>query len=136
MAREEGLGVMTWSPLAGGFATGKYRVGKPETARRNTFDFPQVSEHADEALIALEEVALARGVSMARVALAWLRRRPGVTSVIIGARSREQIEDDLRAADLELTGDEMEKLAVPTEPPLPYPQWMIARQSRGWPAGR
>jgi aryl-alcohol dehydrogenase-like predicted oxidoreductase len=129
MAREEGLGVLTWSPLAGGYASGKYRAGKPEVARRNSFDFPRVSPQAEEALVALEQVAGARGATMARVALAWLRQQPGVTSVIIGARNPEQLEDNLKAADLELAPDELETLAVPTAPQLPYPQWMIALQS-------
>jgi aryl-alcohol dehydrogenase-like predicted oxidoreductase len=137
MAREEGLGVLTWSPLAGGYASGKYRAGKPQVARRNTFDFPQVSPKAEDALVVLEAVADAHGVTMARVALAWLRQQPGVTSVIIGARSVEQLEDDLKAADLELTPDELEKLGAPTAPHQPYPQWMIAWQSgRQRPPGR
>ena len=130
MAREEGLGVMTWSPLAGGYVSGKYRAGRPEVARRNAFDFPQVSAHAEDALAVLEEVAGDRGVSMARVALAWLRQQPGVTSVILGARGPEQLDDNLKAADLELTPDELERLAAPTAPVLPYPQWMIELQSR------
>jgi aryl-alcohol dehydrogenase-like predicted oxidoreductase len=132
MAREEGLGVLAWSPLAGGYASGKYRAGKPEVARRNSFDFPQVSPHAEEALALLEEVAAARGVSVARVALAWLRQQPGVTSVILGARNAEQLADNLAAADLELTAGEIEELSVPTAPVLPYPQWMIARQAQGF----
>ena len=132
MAREEGLGVLTWSPLAGGYASGKYRFGKPEVARRSTFDFPQVSPRAEDALVVLEEVASARGVSMARVALAWLRLQPGVTSVILGARDPEQLADNLGAAGLELAPDELEKLAAPTAPVLPYPQWMMALQARGF----
>jgi aryl-alcohol dehydrogenase-like predicted oxidoreductase len=129
MAREEGLGVLTWSPLAGGYASGKYRAGKPEVARRNTFDFPHVSTNAEEALSVLEQVAGERGATMARVALAWLRRQRDVTSVIVGARSLEQLDDDLKAADLELTADELETLAAPTAPQLPYPQWMMAWQT-------
>ncbi len=129
MARSEGLGVLTWSPLAGGYASGKYRAGNPETARRTAFDFPKVSPHAEEALTVLEAVAEARGVTMARVALAWLRQQAGVSSVIVGARSLEQLEDNLKAADLELTADELERLAVPTAPTLPYPQWMMAWQT-------
>jgi aryl-alcohol dehydrogenase-like predicted oxidoreductase len=129
MARDEGLGVLTWSPLAGGYASGKYRAGRPEVARRNAFDFPEVSPRAEDALAVLEEVALARGVSMARVALAWVRQQPGVTSVILGARSLDQLHDNLGAADLELSSEELDKLGVPTAPHVPYPQWMIAWQS-------
>jgi aryl-alcohol dehydrogenase-like predicted oxidoreductase len=133
MAREEGLGVLTWSPLAGGYVSGKYRAGAPKVGRRNHFDFPQVSPRAEEALAALEEVARARGVSMARVALAWLRLRPGVTSVIVGVRDLDQLEDDLGAAELELTPDELARLGAATMPDLPYPQWMIARQTAARP---
>ena len=106
-------------------------------ARRNNFDFPRVSPRADDALVVMEQVAGARGVSIARVALAWLRQQPGVTTVIIGARNPEQLEDNLKAADLELTAEELEKLGVPTAPHLQYPQWMIAWQSgRQRPQGR
>ena len=129
MAREEGLGVLTWSPLAGGYVSGKYRAGSPEIGRRNHFDFPQVSPHSEEALAALEQVARERGASMARVALAWLRHQPGVASVIVGVRDVAQLEDDLGAADLQLTSDELNRLGAATEPELPYPQWMIARQT-------
>jgi aryl-alcohol dehydrogenase-like predicted oxidoreductase len=129
MARTEGLGVLTWSPLAGGYVSGKYRAGSPVVGRRTHFDFPQLSPRAEEALATLEEVARERGASMARVALAWLRQRPGVTSVIIGVRDVDQLEDDLGAADLQLTPDELTRLAEATQPELPYPQWMIARQT-------
>jgi aryl-alcohol dehydrogenase-like predicted oxidoreductase len=129
MARTEGLGVLTWSPLAGGYVSGKYRAGRPEVGRRNHFDFPHVSSRAEEALSALEDVARERGASMARVALAWLRHQPGVTSVIIGVRDVGQLEDDLGAADLQLTPDELTRLGEATKPELPYPQWMIVRQT-------
>ena len=108
MARTEGLGVLTWSPLAGGYVSGKYRAGSPQVGRRNHFDFPQVSPRAEEALAALEDVARERGASMARVALAWLRQQPGVTSVILGVRDVDQLEDDLGAADLHLTPEELD----------------------------
>jgi aryl-alcohol dehydrogenase-like predicted oxidoreductase len=129
MARTEGLGVLTWSPLAGGYVSGKYRAGAPQVGRRNHFDFPQVSLRAEEALAALEDVARERGASMARVALAWLRQQPGVTSVILGVRDVAQLEDDLGAADLHLTQDELTRLGAATRPELPYPQWMIVRQT-------
>jgi aryl-alcohol dehydrogenase-like predicted oxidoreductase len=129
MARTEGLGVLTWSPLAGGYVSGKYRAGSPQVGRRNHFDFPQVSPRAEEALAALEDVARERGASMARVALAWLRQQPGVTSVILGVRDVDQLEDDLGAADLHLTPEELRRLGEATRPELPYPQWMIVRQT-------
>ena len=123
--------MLPWSPLSGGFLSGKYRHGKPEVGRRNEFDFPPVSPQAAEALVALEAVAQERDASMARVALAWLRQQPGVTSVIVGARSVEQLRDDLGAADLELSADEMERLAVATQPRKLYPQWMMEFQAGG-----
>jgi aryl-alcohol dehydrogenase-like predicted oxidoreductase len=129
MARSEGLGVLTWSPLAGGYASGKYRVGDPQGAHRDRQHQPPLSPHAEDALAVLDEVARERGVSMARVALAWLRQQPGVTSVIVGARSVEQLRDNLGAADLELSTEELERLSAPTAPPLPYPQWQIQRQT-------
>jgi len=129
MARAEGLGVLTWSPLAGGYVSGKYRAGAPEVGRRNHFDFPQVSPKAEEALAVLEDVARERGAGMATVALAWLRSRPAVSSVIIGVRNTEQLAEDLAAADLDLTQEELDRLGEPTRPELPYPQWMIARQT-------
>lgn len=129
MARTEGLGLLTWSPLAGGYVSGKYRAGSPQVGRRNHFDFPQVSPRAEEALAALEDVAHERGASMARVALAWLCQQPGVTSVILGVRDVDQLEDDLGAADLDLTPDELTRLGEATKPELPYPQWMIVRQT-------
>ena len=129
MTREEGLGVLTWSPLAGGYVSGKYRAGRPETGRRSRSDFPPVSTGAEEALAVLDEVARERGVSMAQVALAWLRRQPEVTSVILGVRDTGQLADDLGAAELELTREELARLGEPTRPELPYPQWMIARQT-------
>jgi aryl-alcohol dehydrogenase-like predicted oxidoreductase len=129
MARSEDLGVLTWSPLAGGYASGKYRAGEPREAHRDRRHEPPLSPHADEALDVLEQVAADRGASMARVALAWLRQQPQVTSVIVGARSVEQLRDNLAAADLELTPDELERLSAPTAPPLPYPQWQMQRQT-------
>ena len=129
LCREEGLGVLPWSPLSGGYLSGKYRQGNPAVGRRNEFDFPPIAANAADALGALEEVAGERGTSMACVALAWLRQQPGVTSVIIGARTVEQLRDNLAAADLELTADELQRLAVTTQPPKLYPQWMLEFQA-------
>ena len=128
LCREEGLGVLPWSPLSGGYLSGKYRQGSPEVGRRNEFDFPPIAANAADALVPLEEVAHERSVSIACVALAWLRQQPGVTSVIIGARNLEQLHDNLGAADLDLTSEELQKLSAPTQPPKLYPQWMIEFQ--------
>jgi len=128
LCREEGLGVLPWSPLSGDYLSGKYRQGKRAVGRRNDFDFSPISPQAAEALGPLEAVARERHVSMARVALAWLPQQPGVTSVIVGARSVAQLADKLAAADVELSADEIERLAAPTRPPKLYPQWMMELQ--------
>jgi len=132
LAREEGLGVLTWSPLSGGYLSGKYRAGTPDAGRRSHFDFPRYAANGEDALAVLEEVSIARGESMATVALAWLRQQPGVTSVIIGATRPEQLAENLRAADLELSPEELERLGAPARPEPMYPQWMIQQQSGGW----
>ncbi len=129
MARLEGLGVLVWSPLSGGYLSGKYRAGSPAEGRRSARAFPPVHPRGEEALAALEDVSRERGVGMAAVALAWLRARHGVTSVIVGARTLDQFEANLPAAELELTPDELARLGEATAPELPYPQWMIARQT-------
>ena len=131
---EEGLGVLPWSPLAGGFLTGKYRRENPspEGARRTGFDFPPVDmERGYDAVDALDAVAQSHGASVAQTALAWLLARPGVTSVIIGANKRAQLEENLKAAELRLAPEELERLSATTEPPKLYPQWMVERQGAG-----
>jgi len=131
---EEGLGVLPWSPLAGGFLSGKYsrKNPKPAGARRSEFDFPPLDlERGYETVDTLAAVATMRGTTIPQVALAWLLAQPGVASVILGAKTIEQFEDNLGAAELELTPAELSRLSVLTPPPLLYPQWMIEFQSRG-----
>jgi aryl-alcohol dehydrogenase-like predicted oxidoreductase len=133
LCREEGLGVLPWSPLAGGFLTGKFRRdgAKPADARRAGFDFPPVDERVFDAVDALGAVAQARGATIAQVALAWLLAQPGVTSVIIGAKTMAQLEDNLGAAALRLTADEVDSLSATTVQRQLYPQWMLERQNTG-----
>jgi aryl-alcohol dehydrogenase-like predicted oxidoreductase len=133
LCREEGLGVLPWSPLAGGFLTGKFRRGArgPEGARRTTYAFPPVDERVFAAIDALEAVACARGATIAQTALAWLLAQPGVTSVIVGASRVEQLEENLKAAELRLTPEEEARLSESTAPPKLYPQWMVERQNAG-----
>jgi aryl-alcohol dehydrogenase-like predicted oxidoreductase len=132
LALDQGLGILVWSPLAGGLLSGKYRRGQdgPEGARHLT-DWDEPPVHDTDALYdvvdVLVEVGEARGVSAARVALAWLLGRPGVTSLVIGARTEEQLADNLAAADLELSGDEVARLEEVSRPPLLYPYWHQAR---------
>jgi len=134
LVEDQGLGVMVWSPLAGGLLTGKFaRDGKgPEGARRVAFDFPPVDrERAFAVVDAMRPIAEAHGASIARVALAWLLQRKGVMSVIVGAKTIEQLDDNLAAAALALTGDDLVALDAVSAPRPEYPGWMIARQSEG-----
>jgi aryl-alcohol dehydrogenase-like predicted oxidoreductase len=133
LCEEEGLGIMTWSPLAGGFLTGKFRRGEegPEGARRSDFDFPPVDkEQGYDVVEALDALAEAKGASIPQLALAWLLQRRGVTSVIIGTKKPEQLDDNLGAVDVTFTDDELDRLDELTAPETLYPQWMIQRQAR------
>jgi aryl-alcohol dehydrogenase-like predicted oxidoreductase len=134
LCREESVGVLPWSPLSGGFLSGKYRREdpQPEGARRANFDFPPIDAgRGFDAVDALARIATERGVTVAQVALAWLLAQAGVTSVIIGANKMSQLEDNLKAADLELTASELEVISATTAPRASYPQWMIERQNAG-----
>jgi aryl-alcohol dehydrogenase-like predicted oxidoreductase len=131
MLTSEHLGLMVWSPLAGGLLSGKFGPGSnnPEGSRRTTFDFPPVDkDRAWKCVEVMREVGDAHGVSVARVALAWLLQKPAVMSVIIGAKSLEQLDDNLAAANLTLTDAEMARLDEVSEIPSEYPGWMFLRQ--------
>ena len=131
LMNEEKLGLMVWSPLAGGLLSGKYGPGTegPQGARRTNFDFPPVDKDRAWACIAkMREIGDAHGVSVARVALAWLLAKPHVMSVIIGAKNTDQLDDNLAAADLALTPDEVKALDAVSELPPEYPGWMLGFQ--------
>jgi len=131
MMASEGVGLMVWSPLAGGLLSGKYDRDSagPQGARRTSFDFPPVNkDRAWPVIDVMREVGAAHGVSVARVALAYVLAKPFVTTVIIGARNTEQLEDNLAAADLTLTADEIKALDEVSALPSEYPGWMFARQ--------
>ena len=131
MIASERLGLMVWSPLAGGLLSGKFGPGSnnPEGARRSNFDFPPVDKNRAWACVeVMREVGEAHGVSVARVALAWLLHKPAVMSVIIGAKTLEQLDDNLAAADLVLTSEEMSRLDEASDLAAEYPGWMLARQ--------
>jgi len=131
MLTAEQLGLMVWSPLAGGLLSGKFGPGSnnPEGSRRTTFDFPPVDkDRAWKCVEVMREVGDAHGVSVARVALAWLLQKASVMSIIIGAKTLEQLDDNLAAAELTLTGEEMARLDEVSELPSEYPGWMFARQ--------
>jgi len=134
LVEDQGLGVMVWSPLAGGLLSGKFaRDGKgPEGTRRAVFDFPPVErERAFDIVDAMRPIAKAHDVSVARVALAWLLQRKGVMSVIVGAKTIEQLDDNLAAAKLTLSADEIAALDTVSAPRPEYPGWMLGRQSEG-----
>src|ERR1700753_1497883 len=113
LVEDQGLGVMVWSPLAGGFLSGKFtREGvKSNDARRVAFDFPPVDkERGYDIVEAMRPIAESHNVSVARVALAWLLSRRGVMSVIVGAKTPEQLNDNLEAGDLSLSQEELATL--------------------------
>ena len=127
----ERLGLMVWSPLAGGLLSGKFtRNGQdPQDARRTSFDFPPVNrERLFECVEAMQPIAAAHGVSVARVALAYVLGKPFVTSVIIGAKTLEQLDDNLAAAALTLTPEQLATLDAVSALPAEYPGWMIEFQ--------
>jgi len=130
---EAKMGLMVWSPLAGGLLSGKFdRDGNgPDGARRKEFDFPPVNrDRAFDAVDVMREIGEAKGVSVARIALAWLLHQKHVMSVIIGAKSVEQLEDNLAASDVVLSSDELERLDKVSTLPPEYPGWMIDRQNQ------
>ena len=131
---EEELGFLVWSPLSGGFLTGKYtrENQKPSNARRTGFNFPPIDEtRRFDAIDMLAKISNDKQVTIARVALAWLLHQKGVTSVIIGANKMEQLEDNLKCPDVSLTAAELEALNSLTKPPALYPEWMYERQNSG-----
>ncbi len=113
LARDQGLGIMVWSPLAGGLLSGKFSedADGPEGARRSGFDFPPVDRpRAFRSVEAMQPIAKAHGVSVARVAIAWLLHQSAVASVIIGAKTQEQLKDNIAATDLRLSDDQLKTL--------------------------
>jgi aryl-alcohol dehydrogenase-like predicted oxidoreductase len=124
---DQGLGVLVWSPLAGGLLSGKYRRDSQPDDGRHLSDWNEPPVRNADALYdvvdVLVETGEAHGVSAAQVALAWLLTRPAVTSLIIGARTDEQLADNLAAADLELTEEQVAAIEAASRPPLLYPYW-------------
>jgi aryl-alcohol dehydrogenase-like predicted oxidoreductase len=134
-AVDQGLGVLVWSPLAGGLLSGKYRRGvRPPAGSRQLTDWNEPPVYDQEKLYDIVEVLVGigqeHGVSAARVALAYLLGRPAVTSVVVGARTGEQLADNLAAADLVLTEQQRERLDRVSAPPLLYPYWHQAKTAR------
>jgi aryl-alcohol dehydrogenase-like predicted oxidoreductase len=135
IAVDQGIGILVWSPLAGGLMSGKYRRGvDPPAGSRHLTDWnePPVrdQEQTYDIIEALVEIGEGHGVSAAQVALAWLLDRPGVVSLIVGARTEEQLADNLGAADLKLSDGERDRLEELSRPPLLYPYWHQAKTAR------
>lgn len=126
LIQDQGLGLLVWSPLAGGFLTGKFtREGGPEGARRATFEFPPIDkEQGFDIVDVMRPIAEAHDASIAQVALAWILHKDVVTSVIIGARRMDQLEDNLGSVDVTLTELEVAELDEVSKIPLGYPAWM------------
>jgi aryl-alcohol dehydrogenase-like predicted oxidoreductase len=131
LLESEKMGLMVWSPLAGGLLSGKYnRDGQGDQGRRASFDFPPVNkDRAFNCVDAMRPIADAHGSTVAQVALAYILAKPFVTSVIIGARRIEQLEDNLKAVDVKLTPDDLSKLDEVSALPPEYPGWMVAFQN-------
>ncbi len=131
MLKSEGLGLMVWSPLAGGLLSGKYTREQhgEHDSRRNKFDFPPVDRaRAYTCVDAMRVMANARSVSVAQIALAWLLHQQAVTTVIVGAKKIEQLDDNIAATKVELTAQELAQLDELSKLPAEYPGWMLERQ--------
>jgi aryl-alcohol dehydrogenase-like predicted oxidoreductase len=134
LAIDQGIGILVWSPIAGGLLSGKYRrdaEAPPGSRHLTDWNEPPVYEE-DKLYDTIEELVAIGGdlgVSAAQVALAYTLAKPAVTSLIVGARTEEQLADNLAAADLELTADHMDRLDKVSSQPLPYPLWHQARNA-------
>ena len=146
VCRNENIGILPWSPLGGGWLTGKYardtppsgatRLGENPARGVEAYDGRNRSERTWQVIDAVREVASARGVSMAAVAIAWLADRPAVTSVILGARTVAQLDDNLTAADLVLSADEAARLDEASAPLVAdYPYGVAGVDQRSRPLG-
>ena len=126
LLKDQGLGLLVWSPLAGGFLSGKFtRAGGSPAGRRAGFDFPPVEKEKGFAIVdVLQKAAGSHGATVAQTALAWVLANDAVTSVIIGARTVAQLDDNLKAVDVALTAEELSALDQVSKPAVEYPAWM------------
>jgi aryl-alcohol dehydrogenase-like predicted oxidoreductase len=131
LLKDQQLGLMVWSPLAGGLLSGKFNADGtgPDGSRRVSFDFPVVDKpRAFRCVDVMREVAKRHDATVAQVALAWLLARPQVTTVIMGAKNPAQLQDNLGASRLTLGDEDMQALDAVSALPAEYPGWMLARQ--------
>ena len=131
LAIDQNLAIMPWSPLAGGFLSGKYtRDSDKIGSRRDNFDFPPINKDKTYDIIdVITEVGKQHNTTPAQIALAWVRQQNAVTSTIIGAKNIEQLKDNIRSVSVELTTDELQKINEVSALTKEYPQWMVERQS-------
>ncbi|WP_303921329.1 aldo/keto reductase [Draconibacterium sediminis] len=130
---DQKVGLMVWSPLAGGLLSGKYsRDAETKEGRRVNFDFPPVNkEKAFDIVDVMRKIADNKGVTVAQIALSWLLHQPAVTSVIVGANKPEQLADNLSSVDVKLEAEELDQLNEVSKLAPEYPGWMIERQGSG-----
>jgi len=132
MALDQNIGVMPWSPLAGGFLSGKYTRNneKAGDSRRDTFDFPPINKEKSYDIIdVISDIGKQHNVSAAQVALAWVRLQKGITSTIIGAKNVDQLKDNVKSIDLDLSAEELKRIDEVSALPKEYPGWMVERQA-------
>eukprot|EP01037_Dinobryon_pediforme_P000770 gene770-774_t len=132
LAADQNLAVMPWSPLAGGFLSGKFTRNseKAGDSRRDSFDFPPINkERTYDIIDVIADIAKQHQVSVAEVALAWVRQQKGVTSTIIGAKNIEQLNANIKSTTVELSAEDLKKIDEVSALPKEYPGWMLERQS-------
>jgi len=132
MAADQKLAVMPWSPLAGGFLSGKYTRTSEKSGnnRRDNFDFPPINkDKAYDIIDVIIEIGKSHKVSAAQIALAWVRQQPGVTSTIIGAKNSDQLLDNIKSTEVTLSANDLKKIDEVSALPKEYPGWMAERQS-------
>lgn len=131
-AEDQNLGIMPWSPLAGGFLSGKYTrdIEKTGNSRRDTFDFPPINKEKTYDIVdVITEIGQQYNASPSQIALAWVRQQPGITSTIIGAKNIEQLNDNIKSIEIELSTADLERIDTVSALTKEYPEWMVDRQS-------
>ncbi|MEJ5053370.1 aldo/keto reductase [Sphingobacterium sp. MYb382] len=131
LAQDQNLAIFPWSPLAGGFLSGKFtRNETSEGSRRASFDFPPINkEKAYDLVDTMKKIGQQYDASVAQVALAWVRQQPAVTSTIIGAKSIHQVKDNIQSINIQLSAEDLMKIDTISPLPLQYPGWMVKFQS-------
>jgi aryl-alcohol dehydrogenase-like predicted oxidoreductase len=139
MAEDQDLGIMPWSPLAGGFLSGKFTRGmeKAGNARRDEFDFPPINKEKTYDIVdTLSAIGKQHAVSVAQVALAWVRLQPGITSTIIGAKNIDQLNDNIKSTEVLLSADDLAKIDAVSALSKEYPEWMVEYQGKDRPKSK